>query len=282
MRLVLDWFVNPDHVPLFAVDSGAEIVIPGDPDEPLAAVVEGRAELALNYQPNVTLARARGLPVRAVGVLIDQVLDTLMVRADGPVRRVRDLAGRRVAYAVEPFDRVMFQAMAQHAGLPPDAWTFVDVGFGFTRALVESRVDAVMGAFRNYEVIEASELGVPVRIFELADHGVPPFYQLVFVARDDLDTMQAAAIARTLRRIAQGISLAKADPERAFGAYVAANPGHDDRFHRRAFAATVPAFAASQRQDARRWREFAEFLHSRGLLSTTPPAAELFTNELAA
>lgn len=282
MRLVLDWFVNPDHVPLFAVDCGAELVIPDDPDEPLASVVEGRASLALNYQPNVTLARSRGLPIRAVGVLIDQVLDTLMVRADGPVRAVRDLAGRRIAYAVDPFDRVMFQTMAQHAGLPPDAWTFVDVGFDFTRALVEGRVDAVMGAFRNYEVIEAEELGVPVRIFELADHGVPPFYQLVFVARDDLDAAKSAEISRTLARIREGIALTKADPGRALAAYFAMNPSHDNRFHRRAFAATLPAFAASQSQDAERWRVFAEFLRARGLLDTMPAPADLFTNELAA
>ncbi|HZP95918.1 MAG TPA: ABC transporter substrate-binding protein [Candidatus Limnocylindria bacterium] len=279
---MLDWFVNPDHVPLYAVDVGAELVVPTDPDEPLRAVAEGRVDLALNYQPNVTLARARGARVRAVGLLIDAVLDTLMVRADGPVLTVTDLAGRRVAFAVEPFDRVMFQAMARHAGLAEGAWRFVDVGFDFTRALVDGRVDAVMGAFRNYEVIEAAELGVPVRIFELADHGVPPFYQLVFVARDDLSPERRAAVALTLARVAAGIAATRRDPDRAFAAFVRAHPDQDDPFHRRAFAATVPAFAASQRQDASRWSTFAAFLRTRGLLDRTPDASELFTNELAA
>ncbi|MBA2371926.1 MAG: ABC transporter substrate-binding protein [Chloroflexi bacterium] len=282
MRIALDWFVNPDHVPLFAAGLADQLVQPADPDEPLAMVVDGRVDLALNYQPNVTLARSRGLPVHAVGLLIDQVLDTLMVRADGPIRAVSDLAGHRVAYAVEPFDRVMFQAMAQHAGLAPDSWTFVDVGFEFTRALLEDRVDAVMGAFRNYEVIEAEELGMPVRVFELADHGVPPFYQLVFVARDDVTAERARVLAETLARAAEGIALTRTDPLRAFAAYLRANPTHDDRFHRRAFAATVATFAASQRQDARRWREFGDFLRARGLLATVPAAADLFTNELAA
>ncbi len=282
IRLMLDWFVNPDHVPLFAADIGAELVVPVDPDEPLRALVEDRVDLALNYQPNVTLARAKGARVHAVGLLIDRVLDTLMVRADGPVRSVRDLAGRRIAFAVEPFDRVMFHAMAQCAGIPEGAWTFVDVGFDFTRALLEDRVDAVMGAFRNYEVIEAEELGMPVRIFELADHGVPPFYQLVFVARDDLSSDARRAVSDTLARSARAIAATRRDPGAAFAAYLRANPDHDDRFHRRAFAATVPAFAASQRQDAARWSAFAAFLRARGLLDRTPDAADLFTNELAA
>lgn len=282
IRLMLDWFVNPDHVPLYAADIGAELVVPADPDEPLRALAEGRVDLALNYQPNVTLARAQGARVHAVGVLIDAVLDTLMVRADGPVRGVRDLAGRRVAFAVEPFDRVMFQAMAQHAGLAEGAWRFVDVGFDFTRALVDDRVDAVMGAFRNYEVIEAEELGVPVRVFELAEHGVPPFYQLVFVARDDLVPALRGQVAGALARVAAAIAETRARPEAALAAYMRANPGHDDRFHRRAFAATLPAFAPSQRQDPARWTAFASFLASRGLLERTPDASELFTNELAA
>lgn len=279
---MLDWFVNPDHVPLYAADIDAEILTPSDADEPIEALAEGRTDLALNYQPNVTLARARGLPIRAVGLLIDAVLDTLMVRADGPVREVADLRGRRVAIAVEPFDRVLFQAMARHAGLAEGAWTFVDVGFAFTRALVEDRVDAVMGAFRNYEVIEAEEQGVAVRTFELADHGVPPFYQLVFVARDDLSSERRAAVRRTLGRVAAGIQATRRDPERALEAYLRANPTHDDRFHRRAFGATLPAFAATQRQDPARWSTFTTFLRAHGLIDGPLAAEELFTNELAA
>lgn len=272
-RLMLDWSPNPDHVPLYAVDLGAEIVVPSDPDEPLAAVAEGRVDVAIEYQPSVTLARARGVPVRSVGLLVDQVLDTLMVRGDGPIRSVRDIAGRRVAYAVEPFDRVMFEAMAAYAGLARGSWTFVDVGFGFTRALVDDRVDAVMGAFRNYEAIEAEELGVPVRVFELADHGVPPFYQLILIARDD--RALSPGVAGLVARIADGIARTLSDPEAAYAAYLQAQPAHADRFHRRAFEATLPAYARSQRQDERRWSVFAEFLRARGAIERVPAAGEL-------
>lgn len=282
LRIALDWFVNPDHVPFYAAGLADALVVPDDPDAPLRLLAEGAVDLAVNYQPNVTLARARGLPVRSVGLLIDAVLDTLMVRADGPVRTVADLRGRRIAVAVEPFDRILFAAMAQHAGLPPDSWTVVDVGFEFTAALVEDRVDAVMGAFRNYEVIEAEERGVAVRVFELADHGVPPFYQLVLVARDRDIPAREAAIRETLRRIASGIDRTRHDPASAFAAYLAAHPGHADRFHERVFAATLPAFAASQRQDPERWRAFAAFLAARGLVGSAPAAADLFTNGLAA
>ncbi|MFN2520443.1 MAG: ABC transporter substrate-binding protein [Candidatus Limnocylindria bacterium] len=280
MRLVLDWFPNPDHAPLYLADHGCEIVVPRDPDEPLAAVAEGDADLCLNYQPNITLARARGLPVRAVGVVIDTVLDMLMVRGDGPISRIRDLAGRRVAYAVEPFDRAMFEAMARHDGLAAGSWEFVDVGFDFTRSLADGRADAVMGAFRNYEVIEAACLGLPVRVFELADHGVPPFAQLVLVARDDGLVSRGPAIAGVRRAIARGIETTRADPSGAWAAYVRANPDHDDAFHRLAFDATVPLFARQQRQDERTWSDFATFLVAQGLADRAPAGSELLVKEL--
>ncbi len=280
MRLVLDWLPNPDHAPLYMADLGCDIVVPRDPDEPLAAVANGDAELCLNYQPNVTLARARGVPVRAVGVLIDTVLDTLMVRLDGPVSRVRDLAGRRVAYAVEPFDRAMFEVIAEHNGLASGSWEFRSVGFDFTRALLDDRVDAVMGAFRNYEVIEAACLGMPVRVFEITDHGVPPFAQLVLVARDDVIASHRPRIAQIRRAMAAGIERTRTEPRSALDAYLRANPGHDDEFHRLAFAATVPLFAVEQRQDPRRWSDFAAFLMDWGVADRAPTARELLAEEL--
>lgn len=279
-RIALDWFVNPDHVPLYAAGLAPDLLVPGDPDEPLRALVEGRADIALNYQPNITIARSKGTPIRAVAALIDQVLDTLMVPADAPVRSIGDLKGKRVAYAVEPFDRVMFQAIARHAGLADGAWRFVDVGFEFTRALLDGRVDAVMGAFRNYEVIEAEELGMPVRTFELADHGIPPFDQLVFVVRDSDE--HRPEISATLARIARGVVATRDDPDGAYRAYLAANPRHDDRFHRRVFDATLPLFARTPRLDPERWRVFARFLHERGLVERAPDAHELVTSEFAA
>lgn len=148
--------------------------------------------------------------------------------------------------------------------------------------MLDGRVDAVMGAFRNYEVIEAEELGMAVRTFELADHGVPPFYQLVFVARDGMERDRSAAVGAVLARVALGIARTRADPAGTYADYLRANPAHADRFHERAFAATVGAFAATQHMDAARWTDFAAFLRDRGLLDRVPTAADLFTNELAA
>ena len=73
--LLLDWFPNADHVPLYVAVHGGffraegleiRLIPPADPNDPLKLVAAGRIPFAINYQPQVTISRSRGLPVRAI------------------------------------------------------------------------------------------------------------------------------------------------------------------------------------------------------------------------
>jgi putative hydroxymethylpyrimidine transport system substrate-binding protein len=60
LAVLLDFFINPDHAPLFVSKCiGAyeeqgldvEFIPPADPNAPLRLVAAGQADLALSYQP---------------------------------------------------------------------------------------------------------------------------------------------------------------------------------------------------------------------------------------
>ena len=96
-RLVfmLDWFPNPDHVPLYAAQGegfftqeGVRVTlqIPANTDDPLKLAAAGRVDVAVNYEPNVILARAQGLPVRSIGLLVGQPLITVMFLRSSGIR----------------------------------------------------------------------------------------------------------------------------------------------------------------------------------------------------
>ena len=72
LRVLLDWFVNPDHAPLFVAlekgyfaERGLEVVLiaPSDPSAPPKMVAAGRADIAVSYQPQLHLQVEAGLPV---------------------------------------------------------------------------------------------------------------------------------------------------------------------------------------------------------------------------
>ena len=68
LRVLLDWFVNPDHAPLFvALEKGffterdleVTFVAPTDPSSPPKLVAAGQADIAVSYQPQLHLQVAR-------------------------------------------------------------------------------------------------------------------------------------------------------------------------------------------------------------------------------
>ena len=126
LTLMLDWFVNPDHAPLFvALEKGyfaeagleIELIAPADPNDPPKLVAAGKADLAVSYQPQLHLQVAEGLPLVRVATLVATPLNTLLVLADGPVRTIADLKGRTVGYSVGGFEDALLGAMLERHGL---------------------------------------------------------------------------------------------------------------------------------------------------------------------
>jgi putative hydroxymethylpyrimidine transport system substrate-binding protein len=64
MTVILDWFVNPDHGPIFVAEEKGyfaeaglevEVIAPADPSDPPKMVAAGRADLGVSYQPQLHL-----------------------------------------------------------------------------------------------------------------------------------------------------------------------------------------------------------------------------------
>ena len=73
-----------------------KLVAPAGTAQPLAAVSSGRADLGLADLIDVTLANRQGAGLRVVAAVVQRPLISLMARADGPIRRPRDLVGHTV------------------------------------------------------------------------------------------------------------------------------------------------------------------------------------------
>ncbi len=286
MTVLLDWFVNPDHAALIVAKEGGyfarhgldvSFVEPADPSAPPRLVAAGQGDIALTYQPTFYLEVAEGMPLQRIGTAIATPLNSLVVLADGPIRSLGDLRGKTIGYSVEGYETALLARMLQSAGLDLGDVKLVDVNFALTQALVSGQVDAVIGAYRNFELSELKLAGKPGRAFYPEDFGIPAYDELIFVTVRD--KAAAPAIRKFLDALEDATLFTLNHPEAAWDLFVKAYPKLDDELNRQAWRDTLPRLAASPAAvDPSRYSRFADFMKQSGLIATSLPVETYIGN----
>lgn len=287
LTILLDWFLNPDHAPLviadkkgFFAEAGLEVemIEPADPNDPPKLVAAGKAPLAVSYQPMLHIQAAAELPLVRVGTLVATPLNSLLTLADGPVKQIADLKGRKIGYSVGGFEEAVLAAMLADAGLSLQDVELINVNFALSPALLSGQVDAVIGAYRNFELNQLDIEGRPGRAFYVEEHGVPPYDELILIAsRDGLADSRLPAFLHALER---GVQYLVNHPEESWEIFAAYRDGLDDELNRRAFFDTLPRFALRPAAaDHNRYRRFAVFLKGQGIIEASP-AVESYVTDL--
>ncbi len=279
LTVLLDWFVNPDHAPLFvAKERGlfeargldVELVAPADPNDPPKLVAAGKALLAISYQPQLHLQSEAGLPLVRVATLVATPLNSLVVLADGPIRSIADLKGRKIGFSIGGFEDALLRAMLARHGLGIGDITLINVNFSLSPSLLSGKVDAVIGAYRNFELNQLDILKRPGRAFYVEEEGVPPYDELIVLAhRDRLGDRRIAAFVRALE---EGVQYLVNHPDRSWKLFIKGRKQLDDELNRRAWRDTLPRFALRPAAlDRARYERFAAFLKAQGLIKTIKP-----------
>ncbi|MFO0997400.1 MAG: ABC transporter substrate-binding protein [Alphaproteobacteria bacterium] len=282
LTVLLDWHINPDHAPLFvALEKGyfaeagldVKMVEPADPNDPPKLVAAGKADLALSYQPQLHLQVAEGLPLARVGTLVATPLVTLMVLADGPIKSIADLKGKKVGFAVGGTEEALLAAMLKKHGLTLKDVTLVNVSMGLSSALLSGQVDATIGGYRNFEMNQMDLLGKKARAFYVEEEGVPPFDELIFVA--NRASLGDKRLRRFMDAVERGAQYLVNHPEESWALFIKGRKPLDDELNKRAWRDTLPRFAlAPAAVDHARYERFAAFLKENGLLKKTVPVKD--------
>jgi len=296
LNLMLDFFPNADHAGIYAAqaaghfeDAGLDVEIrqPPDPAAPIKQVAAGRVDLAISYEPEVLRARDEGLQVVSVGALVRKPLTSIISLPRARVRSPKDLKGKRVGTAGIDYQSAYLRTILLDAGVDPTTVKERNVGFGFSAALLTRKVDAVLGAFWNYEGIELRQRRRRPRIIRVDDAGVPTYDELVLVANQDALERDGHRIRAFIGALARGTSDLRRDPGEAIQGLLRANPDLDERLQRASVKATLPLFLPKKGrpfgyQDPGEWDRFAAWMRENRIVRRIPDAGGAFTNELLA
>jgi putative hydroxymethylpyrimidine transport system substrate-binding protein len=288
LTVLLDWFVNPDHAALIiarergmfeAAGLEVELIAPADPSAPPRLVAAGKGDLAISYQPQLHAQIAEGLPLVRVGTLVETPLNALVALADGTIEKIADLEGKTIGFSVGGFEDALLGAMLEHSGLSLDDIELVNINFALSPSLITGRVDAVIGAFRNFELNQLDIEGHPGIAFYPEEHGVPPYDELILVAKKGRET--EPSIRKLLDVIEISTLWLTNHPDEAWEIFAQSATDLDNELNRRAWYDTLPRLAKRPAAlDVRRYERFSQFMKSAGLIDVVEPvhnyAVELY------
>ncbi|GHA51539.1 ABC transporter ATP-binding protein [Amylibacter ulvae] len=275
MTLLLDWFINPDHGPIivaeelgYFADQGldVEIIAPADPADPPKLVAAGKGDLAVSYQPSLHLQVAEGLPLKRVGTLVATPLNCLLVLKDGPIKEISDLKGGKVGFSVSGVEEAVLGTILKKNGLSMDDVEMVNVNWSLSPSLMSKQVDAVIGAYRNFELNQMEIEGVEGKCFYVEEEGLPAYDELIYVANPD--TMNADMITRFLAATEKATQYIVNHPDQSWEVFSSTSKELQDELNAKAWVDTLPRFALRPSAlDHGRYQRFETFLLDAGLIT---------------
>ena len=273
LRIALEWFLNPDHLPLLAARErlqaegwDIDLVVPDDHYDGFAALADGAVDLVVN-EP-LHLVEQRELRLTSHGCFFATDGGVLMHRA--ALKQLVEGAPIRIASPVSNpttdglcVDILRGWAAGQGATLNCDQVMIEAAGFSHVDNLADG-FDGAWLAFANVEGVSALVRGMDTQMVTTVEAGIPNFSALELIGAADATGNVRAAISTlvaTLDAVTPGLC---ADPAAARELWYRASGAAPVSEADAIVDASLPRFLAPVRRSAEMWRPMWRYLHSRG------------------
>jgi len=303
LRIGLEWFTNPDHLPLIvALRHGifqefglnVELVEPKDHWEAEEEIIQGRLDVAVTEPLHLVQDAAKGKPVLGFSRFF-HTDGGVMYTTDSDIKRPRDMCGKTISYPGSPgkggpaIVNTMVKSDGKH-DCDISSYGKYNGGFFHTDALQSGKADVATLIFWNFEIPEARARGMNVDFFSLKEFGVPDFCQLVlfttpemFGAKKNILRNVVLAMRRATGIIHQNPSLARAYYEEHVG-----GPPSDETakaVQEATITATLPAFPNDNSMSSDYYDRLMAWLveteQIESIAGDSIPVSRYWTNEIA-
>jgi len=283
LSLLLDWFVNPDHAAIIIAQQKGffeknnlevEIIEPADPSMPPKLVAAKKADLAVDYQPQLQMQVSEGLPLVRIATLVNSPLNSLVVLENSGIEKIEDLKGKKIGYSVSGFETALLDSMLKSANLSAKDVELINVNFSLSPSLMSKQVDAVIGAFRNFELNQLKIEKEEGKAFFPEKYGVPKYDELVVVANKD--NASAKKYVNFVKSLQEATKYLKENPKKSWEAFVSYKPKElDNKLNRLAWSDTLPYLATNPATfDKEVYKQMADFMKQNELIKTLPSLEE--------
>ena len=277
ISLLLDWFVNPDHAAIIIAQQKGffeknnlevEIIEPADPSMPPKLVAAKKADLAVDYQPQLQMQVAQGLPLVRIATLVNSPLNSLVVLKNSGIEKIEDLKGKKVGYSVSGFETALLDSMLKSVNLSAKDVELVNVNWSLSPSLMSEKVDAVIGSFRNFELNQLKIEKAEGRAFFPENYGVPKYDELIVVANKDNASQEKYK--NFVKALQEATKYLKQNPKKSWEAFVSYKPKElNNELNTLAWSDTLPYLAQNPATfDKTVYEQMALFMKRNSLIKT--------------
>ena len=285
VTLILDWYINPDHGSVviakqqgYFAEYGLDVRIiePADPTEPPKLTAVKKADYAMNYQHVLQMQASEGWQNTRVATIISSPLTSLVVLKNSGITTPAQLKGKTIGYSLPGFEDAILGTILATNGVSINDVKLVNVNWALSTSLISGKVDAVIGAYRNFEKHQLNIEGYEATLFYPEQHGVPTFDELVMITHSD--NAKSAKTKNMVRAIEKATRYIKNYPQQSWEVFKSFNPDTlDTELNKRAWADTIRRFqSAPGALDYDRHLNMAKFLEQKKLVNTPVPSIETY------
>jgi putative hydroxymethylpyrimidine transport system substrate-binding protein len=179
--LALDWYINPNHVPLVVAQQGGDfkaeglrvkLISPTSTTTAAQLLAAGRVQFSIMSAYAYWRDKKAGMPFVWVATLMSAPINCVTTLASAHISSLKALQGKTVGYAGSVLGPIFLSHMLAKAGLSLKDITLVNVNMSLSEALLSKKVSAVFGMSRNVEPVALEASGHAVRLFLPEHYGI--------------------------------------------------------------------------------------------------------------
>jgi putative hydroxymethylpyrimidine transport system substrate-binding protein len=255
---------------------------PAKPNRPIEYVTGGTDLLGVTQQPEVAIAKEKGAPIVSVGSVVKEPTAAMIWLKKDQIGGIADLKGKTIGIPGLQFQQEFLADILGRAGLTLDDVKVEIMGYDLVPALLNGRADAIFGGSANQEGIELRAHGAQPVITPVEELGVPPYEELVLIAREDLVEEDPKLIRDFLAAMTRGVEVARKNPRLAVKILKEggeANPEVSWKEMEAEVKATLPLLSRTAYMDPDVADGLLSWMHETGMIEDQPPASDLYAND---
>ncbi len=257
------------------------VALPLEQNRPVSYVAKRTDDFGLAQQPQVAVAREKGMPIIAVGSVISHATDAMIWLEGSGIGGITDLKGRTVAVPGIPYQERLLRTVLARAGLGPGEVQIKRVAYELVPTLLSGQADAIFGGSWNLEGSELEASGAEPVITRVQDLGVPDYEELVVITSTELVAKDPQLVRDFMTAVDKGTAAAVGHPG-AVVKTIVNSPRSDTASNRKAMEAqvrsTLPLLSTSGYMNPKRTHGLLKWMSAEGALERKPAATTLLTN----